>query len=303
MQRKCTDCPRKCGISRTEQRGYCGETETIRIARAAPHYWEEPPISGEKGSGTVFFSGCSLRCIFCQNHEIAVSHTGCSVTPEELLRIFFGLERQGVHNINLVTASHFTVQLVPVLRRAKSKGLQIPFVWNSSGYELPETLRLLEGLIDIYLPDFKYLNPETARTCSNAPDYPEAAKAALAEMVRQCGTPQLDPQTGLMTRGVQVRHLVLPGHAQEARQVLWYLYQTYGNGIGYSIMNQYTPMPQMKNHPLLSRRVTEQEYANVVRYAKQIGIVNAYTQEGEAASESFIPEFSNEPPEKLTNPT
>ena len=300
MQRKCMDCPRRCGISRTEHRGYCGETGTLRIARAAPHYWEEPPISGEKGSGTVFFSGCSLRCIFCQNHEIAVSHVGYSVTPEELLRIFSDLEQQGVHNINLVTASHFTAQLVPVLRHAKADGLRIPFVWNSSGYELPETLRLLDGLIDIYLPDFKYLNPETAKAYSNAPDYPETAKAALAEMVRQCGAPQIDPETGLMTRGVQVRHLVLPGHAQESRQVLWYLYQTYGNGIGYSIMNQYTPMPQMKDHPLLSRRVTAQEYANVVRYAEQIGIVNAYTQEGEAASESFIPEFHAEPQQNLT---
>ena len=154
---------------------------------------------------------------------------------------------------------------------------------------------MLDGLIDIYLPDFKYLHPQTAKEYSNAQDYPEIAKAALAEMVRQAGSPQINPETGLMTRGVQVRHLVLPGHAQESRQILWYLYQNYGNSIGYSIMNQYTPMPQMKNHPLLSRRVTAQEYENVIRYAKQIGIENAYTQEGEAACESFIPEFSGQP--------
>ena len=293
MDAHCRDCPRHCGADRSVQRGYCGESEIIRIARAAPHMWEEPPISGTNGSGTVFFSGCSLRCIYCQNHEIAVSHMGYAVTPEDLLRIFFDLERQGVHNINLVTASHFTAHLVPVLRKARADGLRIPFVWNSSGYELTDTLRMLDGLIDIYLPDFKYLNPETAAEYSNAPDYPDIAKTALAEMVRQCGTPQIE--TGLMTRGVQVRHLVLPGHAQESRQVLWYLYQTYGNSIGYSIMNQYTPMPQMKDHPLLSRRVTEQEYANVVRYAEQIGIENAFTQEGEAACESFIPEFSGQP--------
>ncbi|MBP0966126.1 MAG: radical SAM protein [Oscillospiraceae bacterium] len=295
MDAFCSACPRRCGIARGKQCGYCGESDTLRIARAAPHYWEEPIISGEKGSGTVFFSGCSLRCIFCQNHEIAVSHMGYAVTPEKLLRIFFDLEGQGVHNINLVTASHFTVQLLPVLKQARADGLRIPFVWNSSGYELPETLRMLDGLIDIYLPDFKYLNPETAKAYSNAPDYPETAKTALAEMVRQAGAPQIDPVTGLMMRGVQVRHLVLPGHAQESRQVLWYLYQTYGNSIGYSIMNQYTPMPQMKDHPLLSRRVTEQEYANVVRYAEQIGIENAFAQEGEAASASFIPEFSPKP--------
>ena len=276
------------------QRGYCGEANGFRIARAAPHMWEEPPISGQNGSGTVFFSGCSLRCIYCQNHEIAVSHLGYEVTADQLIRIMFDLAEKGVHNINLVTAGHYTVQLVPVLEQARKSGLRIPFLWNSSGYELPETLRLLDGLIDIYLPDFKYIVPQTAKEYSNAPDYPEIAKAALAEMVRQCGSPQLDMQ-GIMQRGVQVRHLVLPGHAQESRQVLWYLYQTYGNRIGYSIMNQYTPMPQMREHPLLSRRVTEKEYDNVVRYAQQIGILNAFTQEGEAAAESFIPAFSGRP--------
>ena len=276
------------------QRGYCGEANGFRIARAAPHMWEEPPISGQNGSGTVFFSGCSLRCIYCQNHEIAVSHLGYEVTADQLIRIMFDLAEKGVHNINLVTAGHYTVQLVPVLEQARKSGLRIPFLWNSSGYELPETLRLLDGLIDIYLPDFKYIVPQTAKEYSNAPDYPEIAKAALAEMVRQCGSPQLDMQ-GIMQRGVQVRHLVLPGHAQESRQILWYLYQTYGNRIGYSIMNQYTPMPQMREHPLLSRRVTEKEYDNVVRYAQQIGILNVFTQEGEAAAESFIPAFSGRP--------
>ena len=254
--------------------------------------WEEPPISGKNGSGTIFFSGCNLRCIYCQNHEIAVSHKGRPVTPEQLLETMFSLKEQGVHNINLVTPSHYVLALIPVLQKAKAADIGIPFVWNASGYEKPETLALLDGLIDIYLPDFKYIRSETAKAYSGAPDYPEIAKAALAEMVRQCGAPVISPETGLMTRGVQVRHLVLPGHAQESRQILWYLYQTYGSSIGYSIMNQYTPMPQMKNHPLLSRRVTEQEYENVVRYAKQIGIENAFTQEGEAASESFIPAFS-----------
>lgn len=291
----CVLCPRQCGVDRTAKSGFCGESEEIRIARAAPHMWEEPPISGTKGSGTVFFSGCNLRCIYCQNHEIAVSHLGYTVSSEQLLRIFFDLQAQGVHNINLVTAGHFTEQLLPILRQAKADGLRIPILWNSSGYESADTIRMLEGLIDIYLPDFKYISPKTAKEYSNAPDYPETAKASLAEMVRQVGAPQFDSQTGLMTRGVQVRHLVLPGHAQESRQILWYLYQTYENSIGYSIMNQYTPMPQMKAHPLLSRKVTVQEYENVIRYAKQIGIENAYTQEGEAACESFIPEFSGQP--------
>ena len=291
-ENSCTCCPRNCSVDRSSKTGFCGESNTIRIARAAPHMWEEPPISGKNGSGTIFFSGCNLRCIYCQNHEIAVSHKGRPVTPEQLLEMMFSLKEQGVHNINLVTPSHYVLALIPVLQKAKAADIGIPFVWNTSGYEKPETLALLNGLIDIYLPDFKYIRSETAKAYSGAPDYPEIAKAALAEMVRQCGTPVISPETGLMTRGVQVRHLVLPGHAQESRQILWYLYQTYGSSIGYSIMNQYTPMPQMKNHPLLSRRVTEHEYENVVRYAKQIGIENAFTQEGEAASESFIPAFS-----------
>lgn len=290
----CDICPRRCRADRSRNAGFCGETDQIRIARAAPHYWEEPPLSGTNGSGTIFFSGCSLRCIYCQNHEIAVSHLGYAVTQEELLAEMFRLKAEGVHNINLVTASHFVREIVPVICTAKAEGIGIPFIWNSSGYELPETLRLLDGLIDIYLPDFKYIRSETAKEYSGAPDYPENAKAALAEMVRQCGAPQTDPGTDLMTRGVQVRHLVLPGHAQESREILWYLYRTYGSGIGYSIMNQYTPMPQMADHPVLSRRVTAHEYETVIRYAAQIGIENAFTQEGEAACTSFIPAFSGQ---------
>ncbi len=295
QQTACDLCPRRCHADRSASTGFCGESHTLRIARAAPHYWEEPPISGKNGSGTVFFSGCSLRCIYCQNHEIAVSHLGYSISPEALLQEMFRLKGEGVHNINLVTPSHFTEELIPVLRAAREGGIGIPFVWNSSGYEYPETLAKLEGLIDIYLPDFKYIRRETAKAYSSAPDYPDIAKAALAEMVRQCGTPQLDPQSGLMTRGVQVRHLVLPGGAQESREVLWYLHSTYGNSIGYSIMNQYTPMPQMSAHPLLSRRVTAHEYETVTRYALQIGIENAFTQEGEASCQSFIPQFSGQP--------
>lgn len=291
----CTACPRRCGIDRSGQAGFCGETAAFRIARAAPHFWEEPPISGTNGSGTVFFSGCNLRCCYCQNYKIVVSQIGRTVSPDGLLRTFEDLQAQGVHNINLVTPSHYTVQLIPVLERAKRDSLPIPVVWNSSGYESVDALRMLDGLIDIYLPDFKYIRPETAKAYSNAPDYPDTAKAALAEMVRQCGAPQLAEDTGLMQRGVQVRHLVLPGHAQESREILWYLHRTYGCGIGISIMNQYTPMPQMKDHPLLSRCVTAHEYESVIRYAEQIGITDAYTQEGSAASESFIPEFSGDP--------
>ena len=293
-QHLCTDCPRKCGIDRSQSVGFCGQSENFRIARAAPHFWEEPAISGQNGSGTIFFSGCNLRCIFCQNAEIAADGVGTEVSPALLLDIMLRLQDKGVHNINLVTPTHFTRQLVPVLEQAKVSGLTIPIVWNSSAYESAELLRMLDGLVDIYLPDFKYLREETAKAYSHAADYPTVAKAALAEMVNQVGAPQFNPDTGLMTRGVQVRHLVLPGHAQESREVLWYLHNTYGSSIGISIMNQYTPMPRTKDDALLSRRVTPHEYETVLRYAEQIGITNALIQEGEAASESFIPPFSGE---------
>ena len=295
MAATCDICPRGCRIDRDAHSGFCGEHNTLRIARAAPHYWEEPAISGKNGSGTIFFSGCNLRCVYCQNHEIAVSHIGRDVSPEELRAIMLRLQAEGVHNINLVTPSHFTVQLVPVLSAARAEGLQIPIVWNSSGYESVFALRMLEGLVDIYLPDLKYLSATTAAAYSHAPDYPETAKAALAEMVRQ-QPEQVIGTDGLMRRGVQVRHLVLPGHAQESRQVLWYLHKTYGGSVGVSIMNQYTPMPQVRDDPLLSRRVTAHEYDTVVRYAEQIGMEHVLIQEGEAASESFIPEFSGDVP-------
>lgn len=284
----CTLCPRRCGIDRSKQAGYCGERDTLRIARAAPHFWEEPPISGTRGSGTVFFSGCGLRCVYCQNHEIAISHIGYDITQDALAETFLRLQAEGVHNINLVTGSHFVPQIIPVIETARVRGLCIPIVWNSSGYELPDTLHMLDGMVDIYLPDFKYISSEIAAAYSHAPDYPDVARAALAEMVRQCGKQVFDAD-GMLRRGVQVRHLVLPGAAQESRKILYYLHQTYGDTIGISIMNQYTPMPQCREHPLLSRHVTEREYALVTRYAEQIGIENAFTQEGGAAAESFIP--------------
>lgn len=288
----CTACPRKCQVNRAQAVGFCGQTNGFRIARAAPHYWEEPAISGENGSGTIFFSGCNLRCVYCQNADIAADGVGAEISADMLTEIMLRLQKRGVHNINLVTPSHYTEQLIPVLKAAKEQGLTIPIVWNSSAYELPEVLHQLTGLVDIYLPDFKYLHSETAKQYSRAADYPEIAKAALAEMVAQVGSPQFDAQTGLMTRGVQVRHLVLPAHTKESREILYYLHSTYGEKIGISIMNQYTPMPRVMDDPVLSRRVTAEEYDMVLRYAEQIGIQNALIQEGEAASESFIPPFS-----------
>jgi len=294
MLENCRICPRRCGANRTTgQKGYCGADDQIRIARAAPHIWEEPCISGKRGSGAVFFSGCSLRCIYCQNLEISLGGSGKAVTIPALSDIFLRLQEKGVHNINLVTAGHYTPQVVQALRLAKTDGLVIPVVWNSSGYERVETLRLLEGLVDIWLPDFKYEDAQLAGELSKAPDYPDVARASLQEMVRQTenegGT--AFSEDGMMQRGVIVRHLLLPGHVKQSERVVSYLLDTYGNRIRISLMSQYTPMPAMAGDPLLARRVTKREYERLVRFATDRGLEEGFIQEREVAKESFIPAF------------
>ena len=286
----CSICPRHCHVDRSKSPGFCGMPDTLRIARAAPHFWEEPSISGTNGSGAVFFSGCNLHCCFCQNHDIASCCHGTDCMPDALVRILLHLQAKGVHNINLVTASHYTHQLIPVLQAAKSQGLRLPIVWNSSAYESVETLRLLDGLVDIYLPDFKYWDCDTAKRYAHAPDYPDIAKAAIAEMVRQVSALQMDAN-GILRHVVQVRHLVLPKAGQAARQILWYLHQTYGDRIGISIMSQYTPMPQVADDPVLSLRLSPKEYDRIVRYANQIGIEHAFIQELDSGSSAYIPDF------------
>lgn len=289
---ECKLCPRLCKVNRTEGKtGVCGMGETITLARAALHAWEEDCISGTNGSGAVFFTGCNLRCIFCQNHKIAVGKDGFAITIERLAEIFLELQTKGAHNINLVTPTHYIPQICTALDLAKEKGLQLPVVYNTSGYECVESLRLLEGYVDIYLPDFKYMDTELAREYSKAPDYPEVAKAAIAEMVRQAGECRFDSKTGMIQKGVIVRHLVLPGTIKNSKQVLAYLYETYGNTIYYSIMSQYTPMPHMSEHPLLKRKVTKREYDKVLDYALALGIENGFMQDGKVAKDSFIPAF------------
>ena len=287
----CTLCPRHCHVNRLlGQAGYCGQT-TLKAARASLHMWEEPCISGTAGSGTVFFSGCNLRCIFCQNYHIALGEAGREISTKHLAEIFLSLQAQGANNINLVTPTHFVPQILLALQSAKEHGLTIPIVYNSSGYESTETLRLLEGYVDIYLPDFKYMDPALSLKYSHAQDYFTKAKESLAEMVRQAGSPVFDPATGLMKRGVIVRHLLLPGHTKDSKKILRYLHTTYGNQIFISIMNQYTPLPQVKDLPELNRRVSPAEYERVLDFALRIGIENGFFQEGETASDSFIPEF------------
>lgn len=287
----CTLCPRHCHVNRLlGQAGYCGQT-TLKAARASLHMWEEPCISGTAGSGTVFFSGCNLRCVFCQNYHIALGEAGREISTKHLAEIFLSLQAQGANNINLVTPTHFVPQILLALQSAKEHGLTIPIVYNSSGYESTETLRLLEGYVDIYLPDFKYMDPALSLKYSHAQDYFTKAKESLAEMVRQAGSPVFDPATGLMKRGVIVRHLLLPGQTKDSKKILRYLHTTYENQIFISIMNQYTPLPQVKELPELNRRVSPAEYERVLDFALRIGIENGFFQEGETASDSFIPEF------------
>lgn len=300
MMSACTLCPRECHVDRSsEKKGFCGMDGTIYLARAALHMWEEPCISGTKGSGAVFFSGCGLRCCFCQNHDIAIGSRGLAVSVERLGEIFLELKEKGAANINLVTGAHYVPQIIEALKLARMQGMDLPVVYNSSGYEKLETLKLLEGYVDIYLPDLKYMEPDLAQKFSHAPDYVERAKAAIKEMVRQSGSCQFG-EDGYIRRGTIVRHLILPGHTRNSRKVLRYLHETYGEEIYISIMNQYTPVREFGEFKELNRKVTKREYEKVLDAAVEMGIQNGFIQEGETASESFIPEFDYEGVEKNT---
>lgn len=291
--RNCYLCPRKCGVNRLEgQMGYCGMDVKLYAARAALHIWEEPCISGIEGSGTIFFSGCSLRCIFCQNYDIAHGKVGREISVERLTEICLELQEKGANNINLVTGVHYVPHIIEAITYGRKKGLHLPVVYNSSGYECVETLRMLEGIVDIYLPDFKYMSNEPANLYSKAPDYSKRAKEAIAEMVRQVGKAQFD-EKGYMTKGVIVRHLVLPGWKEDSKAVVKYLYETYGNSIFISLLNQYTPLSQVKDIRPLNRTLTTYEYHQVVNYAVDLGVTNGFMQEGKTAKESFIPAFDN----------
>lgn len=291
----CTLCPRACGANRSAgQKGRCGMTAELKAARAALHMWEEPPISGTKGSGTVFFSGCPLSCVFCQNSQISHEANGKAITTSRLAEIFLELQEKGAHNINLVTPTHFVPHIIDALDIAKINGLTLPVLYNCSGYESVETMRLLRGYIDIYLPDFKYMNSDIAAKYSLCRDYADKAKLSLAEMIAQTGAPILD-ENGIMRRGTIVRHLVLPGNTKDSMDVIKYLHETYGEKIFISIMSQYTPSERIKEkYPELARKLTRYEYSKVVKFAKKIGVTQGFTQYGEAAQESFIPNFDYE---------
>ena len=291
----CVLCPRKCHADRRSgQKGFCRQGAEVTAARAALHLWEEPCISGGCGSGTVFFSGCSLQCVFCQNRSIALENDGCVISLERLTEVFLGLQKKGAANINLVTAGHFLPQIAFCLEQAKKQGLSIPVVYNTGSYEDVDSLKMLEGLVDIYLPDLKCRNPELSAKYARATDYFEKATKAIGEMFRQVGRPQFDPKTGLMQRGIIVRHLLLPGQSGDSKRILRYLHDAYGNDIYVSIMNQFTPIETEKLPPELNRKITHKEYENVLAFAEKIGIEQGFYQEGDTAAECFIPAFNGE---------
>lgn len=292
--KNCLLCPRKCGINRsTGQTGVCGVSSEIKVARAALHYWEEPCISGKRGSGAVFFSGCSLHCVFCQNREISDGKEGKVISKERLSDIFMELADKGANNINLVTPGQYIPDIVWAVNNAKSRGMKLPIIYNTSGYENVTELKLLEDIVDVYLPDFKYMDSTLSAMYSRAKDYPSVAKQALSEMVRQLPDVVIDDATGLIQKGVIVRQLLLPGHVNDAKAVLKYLYDTYHDHVYISMMSQFTPIA-LKDYPEINRTVTRREYERLVDYALEIGITNAFIQEGDVAKDSFIPAFDCE---------
>ena len=283
----CTICPRKCGVNRYKEKGYCGATNKIKLAYYSLHKWEEPVISGKKGSGTIFFSNCNLRCLYCQNKQISLDGYGKEISNKRLGEIILELQDKGAHNINLVTPTHYTPQIKKVLTSVKDK-LHIPVVYNTSSYENIGSLMMMRGLIDIYLADLKYYDDSLAEKYSNCTNYFETATMAIDEMYRQVG--KIEIENNLMKKGLIVRVLILPGHKSDAKEIINYLYKTYGDDIFISIMNQYTPPSSCKYDNLLNK-LSENDYEEVVNFALTIGVNNAFIQEGDTAKESFIPKF------------
>ena len=282
----CNQCPRKCNVDRIRTTGYCKSPEEFRLSRAALHFWEEPCISGKNGSGAVFFSGCNLGCLFCQNYEISHENKGMTVSDDGLIKIFENLIEQGANNINLVNPTHYAVQLATLLKKYKPS---VPVVYNSSGYESTETLKMLDGLVDIYLPDFKYIRSDKALKYSRAEDYPEVAMRALEEMYLQRGKTEFD-ENGIMKKGMIIRHLILPSNTNSSLKILDFINEKFPNAY-VSLMAQYTPCKDLSAVPELDRKITEREYNKVVDYALNLGMDKIFIQSGESADEKFIPDF------------
>ncbi|MDD6021989.1 MAG: radical SAM protein [Acutalibacteraceae bacterium] len=287
MKMICKACPRECSADRSVSRGFCRMPENFVVARAAKHFWEEPCISGTNGSGTVFFSGCSLRCVFCQNHEISAENFGKEISDERLMRIFDELIAQGAHNINLVNPTHYAERLARVLKEYNSS---VPVVYNSGGYEKVETLKKLEGLIDIYLPDLKYISPDRSLKYSGAENYFDFAAPAIKEMIRQTGSPVLD-ENGIMLKGTVVRHLILPKNTNQSVKIIEWLSENIPRDTYISLMAQYTPVIHSEKYPELNRGITRREYDKVLDALENSGFYNCFVQEMQSSGDEYIPKF------------
>ncbi len=291
--KNCTLCPRECGVDRTKSRGFCGAGDKIKVARAALHFWEEPCISGKNGSGTVFFSHCTLKCVFCQNREISRGEVGAEISIQRLAEIFLELQNKDAENINLVTPTHYAVQIVKALDLARENGLKLPIVYNTSGYEKVDTLKMLKGYVDIYLPDFKYYDSRFSKKYSSCENYFNFVGDAIEEMLSQTGDPQFF-ENGIMKKGVIIRHMVLPSLLDDSKRVLKYINRRFGNSVYVSIMSQYTPFGDLTQFPEIANSLSKDDYNEILDYADMIGIEKGFTQEGESAKQSFIPPFDLE---------
>lgn len=292
----CRLCPRSCGVNRYEQPGACGGGALARVAKVSLHPWEEPAIAGPetgKGAGTIFFSGCNLRCVFCQNYEISHYEKGREVTSEELGEIFIHQQAQGAATLDLVTPTHYVPQIIQALAYAKKRGFSLPVVYNSSGYESVSTIELLAGTVDVYLPDLKYYASEISGAYSKAQDYFPVAAKAIKAMVQQVGRPVLDAQ-GIMTRGVLVRHMVLPGARHDSMKLLDWLWQNFGHDIYLSLMSQYTPMYKAGEYKALKRRLTTFEYQSVIDYARELGVTQCFIQQRSSATKAYVPNWQDD---------
>lgn len=293
LYNSCELCPRKCHINRNTTKGICSNTSTLKVARSALHYFEEPSISGTNGSGTIFFSGCNLKCCYCQNKEISNDNFGINISVERLSELMLKLQAKNANNINLVTPTHFVPSIIEAIKLARENGLSIPIVYNTSGYESITTIKLLAGYVDIYLTDFKYFDNKLGEDLSKVKNYFEVASLALSEMYKQVGINKFN-DNGMMTKGIIVRCLVLPTKGNDTKKIINYLYKKYQDNIYLSIMNQYTPVTRSTTFPFLNNKVSDSEYDDIINYALDLGVINAYIQEGETSDESFIPPFDLE---------
>lgn len=290
----CTLCMRKCNVNRNKGiKGVCNSSNSIRIARAALHFWEEPCISGKKGSGTVFFSNCNLKCVFCQNYKISSEGFGTEITIERLAEIFLELQDKGANNINLVTPTHFVPQIIESLKIAKNKGLNLPIIYNTNSIDTLDTIKALNGYIDVYLPDFKYFEDKYSLKYSKIKGYSANVLEIIEEMVKQVGYPKFR-EDGIIVKGVIVRHLLLPGLLFDSKKIIDAIYKKFGDSVYISLMNQYTPMYNAKMYPEINKSINEKTYDSIINYALSLGVKNGFIQESGTNSEEFVPDFNNE---------